>query len=613
MPTPSATVQVNLEPHVIGPCWLKDDSGNWILPVRTLGWQVIAWAADNLLNDEGGPWSFTLEQARLVLWFYAVDENGRFLYREGVVQRMKGWGKDPLAAVLCAVELVGPSQFSHFDHVGNPIGKPHPRAWVQLAAVAAKQNINTMGILRGLFSEACIREHRIDIGAERILAHGGVLRLEIVTSSFRSTEGNRPTFVVFNETHHWVSSNGGHELRAALRRNATKAKFGMARFLSITNSYKPGEDSVAEQQRLAYMDAIENGRHTSRILYDSLEAPTGSTIVPGYTRWDEERKVGIVDYNDDGTPIRPTFEEAAKHLGRILDIVKGDAYWLNIPDIIEEISNGETSVEDSKRFYYNSVELGDDTSFDPDDIRATIDPEVAEWRRGWEGDTLRIGWRKVKPDEPIVMFGDGSKSDDSTAVIGCRLSDGYVFTIGIWERPPKGRTRTWTAPRDEIDARVHEAMTRFKVSAFWFDPSHAKEDETGGGYWDSLVDAWHREWGDDWDFWAQQTGDRRNAVGWDMTNPQHASDFVSAVERFTDEMEHHAFTWDGHPLLKKHLEQGRRRMSKDGRITIGKASRTSAKKIDAAVCAIGARMLRRYVLNRGLDEARPVYAWWAPV
>jgi hypothetical protein len=47
---------------------------------------------------------------RFILWWYAVDEFGRFVYRKGVLQRMKGWGKDPLLAVICLVELVGPSR-----------------------------------------------------------------------------------------------------------------------------------------------------------------------------------------------------------------------------------------------------------------------------------------------------------------------------------------------------------------------------------------------------------------------------------------------------------------------------------------------------------------------
>lgn len=63
-------------------------------------------------SEDGGPWKFTREQLRFVLHWYALDDNGRFSNRKGVLQRMKGWGKDPLLAVLCLVELVGPSRFT---------------------------------------------------------------------------------------------------------------------------------------------------------------------------------------------------------------------------------------------------------------------------------------------------------------------------------------------------------------------------------------------------------------------------------------------------------------------------------------------------------------------
>jgi hypothetical protein len=43
------------------------------------------------MNGEGS-WQFTLEQLRFVLWWYAVDESGEFVYRTGVLQRLKGWG-----------------------------------------------------------------------------------------------------------------------------------------------------------------------------------------------------------------------------------------------------------------------------------------------------------------------------------------------------------------------------------------------------------------------------------------------------------------------------------------------------------------------------------------
>lgn len=76
----------------MGPTWQRDGDG-WYLPKHTLGWQIAGWCSEWLQNDEGdGPWQFTLEQLRWLLWWYAVDETGRFIYRKGVLQRLKGWG-----------------------------------------------------------------------------------------------------------------------------------------------------------------------------------------------------------------------------------------------------------------------------------------------------------------------------------------------------------------------------------------------------------------------------------------------------------------------------------------------------------------------------------------
>lgn len=68
-----------------------NEDGSWYLPEKTLGWQILGWCSSYLLNDRGEPWRFTLEQSRFVLWWYAIDERGRFLYRSGVLQRLKGW------------------------------------------------------------------------------------------------------------------------------------------------------------------------------------------------------------------------------------------------------------------------------------------------------------------------------------------------------------------------------------------------------------------------------------------------------------------------------------------------------------------------------------------
>lgn len=88
-----AQVLADYPPNRIGPTWQVNEHGFWALPKRTLGWGVIEWISEHLLSPDGSgdPFQLTPEQARYVLWFYAVDEHGEFLYMNSVLQRLKGW------------------------------------------------------------------------------------------------------------------------------------------------------------------------------------------------------------------------------------------------------------------------------------------------------------------------------------------------------------------------------------------------------------------------------------------------------------------------------------------------------------------------------------------
>jgi hypothetical protein len=80
----------HVDPVYIGPTWKRSADGKFVLPERTLGWQILKWI--NRYVGVGQPWVPTKEQARFLLWWYAIDERGRFVYRDGVLQRIKGWG-----------------------------------------------------------------------------------------------------------------------------------------------------------------------------------------------------------------------------------------------------------------------------------------------------------------------------------------------------------------------------------------------------------------------------------------------------------------------------------------------------------------------------------------
>src|SRR5690606_843725 len=141
---------------------------------------------------------------RLTLWWYAMDPvSRRFLWRDGVIQRLKGWGKDPLIATWAAFEFVGPCRFGGIADEGNEWGVParqalgvqHPAAWVTIAAVSQDQTQNTMTLFPSILARRGIDEYRIDLGKEINYAGRGRARIEAVTSSPRALEGGRPTFV----------------------------------------------------------------------------------------------------------------------------------------------------------------------------------------------------------------------------------------------------------------------------------------------------------------------------------------------------------------------------------------------------------------------------------
>ena len=82
-----------------------------------------------------------------------------------------------------------------------------------------------------------------------------------------------------------------------------------------------------------------------------------------------------------------------------------------------------------------------------------------------------------------------------------------------------------------------------------------------------------------------------------MRSPERSREFTGAAERFLSEMTARRFTHDGDPRLRQHVRNARRRPNRYG-VSLGKEHRESARKVDLAVCAVGARMLRRMIQNK---------------
>ncbi len=496
---------------------------------------------------------------------------------------------------------------------GDPIGEEHEEAWVQVVAVSEKQTKNTMKLLPRMLSPQLMALHgmnKLDVGKTFVSAYGGSRMIEAVTSNPATLEGGRPTFVIRNETHHWTETTGGHELAEVIERNATKSAGGQARSLSITNAYDPAQGSVAQVQREAW-EAEQSGEAPSTgMFYDSIEAPETITMLPPEAK--EQWKASPTSQEE------KDYREACVRawLSTIIAAVRGDAVWLDIESLVNAILRRTTPVHVARRFWFNNIVSAADSWADAAAIDAGIDPLLRVNRlKEREGDQLRLGWI-VDPDDPIVMFFDGSKNDDSTGLVGCRLSDGYCFVIGIWSKPAGEAGKDWMSPRWEVNERVNEAFGRFNVVAFWADPSHTLDEDDSTRYWDAMIDSWHRTYKERLQTWAVQSGVGVSSVMWDMASSQRTAQFVAAVELVRGELHHKdpdgnyapQFVHDGHPALRAHLRNARESRGPDG-VSIRKSGRNSNKKIDLAVCLIGARMLRRVVLNQGVEEPQDTGGW----
>lgn len=513
---------------------------------RTLGYEALAWSAKYLRHPNGiragKRWQFTREQARFVLWFYAVDDSGRWIFDRADRRLAKGSGKSPFAAVMALIELLAPVRFAKFDDrvPGGCIGRRVPMPWVQIAAVSLDQTENTMRHVRAMVSKQNApklhEDYQLDVGKTQIfVAPEG--KLEVITSSAATAEGAEATFVIGDELEHWTVSNGGVELHNTLVDNLTKSG---SRFLGTLNAWKPGRGTVGE----AVFDdwvAQETGRAKTktRILYDARQAPPDTDMA------DE------------------------KSLRAGLEWVYQDCPWADIDSMIARIWRVSSKPDDSKRKYLNWPTASSDAWADPQDIAQMADAT-----------------KVVADGEQIVMFFDGSLSNDNTALVGCRLSDGHVFTIGVWEPFSADPDERPMVNVDAVDGAVERAFDTWDVVGFWADVRE----------WESFTKVvWPERYRDRLQVWASKGATRSEPIAWDMRAKDY--DFTMACELVEQEFQQHAFTHDGDPRLVEHLRNARRYEGRYG-ITVRKESQKSPKKIDAAVCLIGARMLWRIAKER---------------
>jgi hypothetical protein len=441
------------------------------LPKYTLGWDILDWGTTFLAQPDGKrqgePWVYSPEQALFILWFYAIDETGKFIYRRAVLERPKGWGKSPLLAAICCTEFMGPVKFAGWDAEGKPVGMPAPTPLVQIAAISDSQAENTYALCREMMlqGEFINAYPDVEVMLAKSVAPGG-RKLEKVTASPRGREGNRATFVVMDETHLWVPAEKGPELYEALSRNL--GKMG-GRFIETTNAPVPGQGSVAEKSHETYEKMMSGESVVQGLLFDT-------------------RQVDIDDIYDP--------EQAFPALRYVYgDAVHPEYGWVDINRIWQEINDPQYPEAVSRRFWFNQ----------------RVRPPSA-WLnyKAWM-DCRQTRIRKPHPTDTLALGFVGATREKAAGIVAVRLEDGALFNLGLWEAPEgahradriRAGMEPWDCPWGEIDARMRKILDHMNVVLVLCDPTHRRD----------IIARWHGDYGDIIEeFWMSNKAKMARAV-----------------------------------------------------------------------------------------------------
>lgn len=528
-----------------GPDPLGDD---W----PTLGHEVAAWIEANLVIPDGprrgSPFILTDEQYLHLLNCYRLRLNARpdmgsqaFVYYGALLVRPQKSGKDPLAAAQACAQALGPVRFAGWDADGEPVGAPMPTPWIQCAANSEDQVDNTFRPIFGMLSEGPVcNTPGLDIGQTRVnLPDGG--RIEPVTAAAKSRLGARITFATFTESGLYTESSGGVNLAKTMKRGLA----GMdGRWMELTNAWDPSERSVAQQT------------------------------------WESKAPGVFLDYRPPRVHVDLDDDQA---LRAELVYVYGDAAqenggWVNIDRIMEEVRDKSTGEGEARRFFLNEVTVGSVDAVD-----------AIKWANQVGKDT------HLKPKEVIALGFHGSMSRDATSLCAARLSDGQLFHLRTWEKPPHVPSTEWSIPRPEVHEAVADAFSAYTVTVMMASP-HTWQDE---------VNTWEGKW------------PKQILEIW--LNSEMRMDQI--IERFATAHRGDELTHDGDETLTKHalgsaLANGKRRPSAEERTAVQSefyqrvVKKSAVQSTSAFIAALLAYEARGWAIEHGLGQIqRPPNLW----
>lgn len=539
---------------------------------HSLGWIGVWWIETFVRHGRGGAQGMSIrygdEYTSFIVDCYAHDKKGRRLYDTAFFSRPKGTDKSGVAAALVLFEAFGPCRFdgwaeggetyeflgeTYTYQAGEPMGKPQHNPMIRIMATEEGQAGNTYdSVYFNLTNEDAplyqLRAYGLDVGLTRVILHtGGEIRPS--TTGSASKDGGLETFTVFDETHLYTTP-ALKGMYNTVSRNAVKRRKEGAWYIETTTMYAPGEESIAEETyRFAQM-ITEGKARNKRLLFDHRYAD-----VP------DVNPMKITD--DNGVERMETEDEYLKRMRESFEEAYGDAIaWNDIDGLMDSLFDPRQSITATFRYFFNALVAASD---------AWVDPQL--WKKNglkahlqkWLSLGLKPQWTGLRRGDQITLGFDGGRSDDATVLIACRVSDGLVAPIRIWEAPDTAEANDWTIDHQEVDAIVQQTHKKYRVVGFFADPP----------LWQDYVDKWSNLYADTYivkasaskplEFWTAQS-----------------SRMIPALERVHTAIANGELPHTDHPTLTRHVLNARRRERPQGTL-IGKERKKSPKKIDAAI------------------------------
>jgi hypothetical protein len=523
------------------------------VPYPTLGGQVANWIEANLVfgpgDLRGQPARLDPEKRALLYRMYEIypvghPNAGRRRFRRVALSLRKGSAKSEFSAWIAAAELHpdAPVRCVGWDTNGNPVGSGVTDPYIPLVAYTEEQSDEiAYGALRVILQYSRVARD-FDIGLQRIMRIGGDGKAVSLASSPDSRDGARTTFQVLDETHRWTLPRLLQAQKTMLA-NLPKRRLADAWSLETTTAPAPGEGSVAENT-MDYARQVADGQKAdSRLFFFHRQAS-------------EDLQLYHADGSLDMEAIRAAVIEAS---GPVAD-------WSDIDGICEQWADPTADRSYLERVWLNRLVRSSERAFDVQQWRKLAQPE------------------RVVPDGSLITLGfDGSRSGDSTALVGTHIASGHQWLVGLWEHPYG--IREWEVPVADVEAKLAEAMQRWDVWRLYADPP----------YWESYVAKW-----------AGQYGEER-VMNWytNRTRPM-----AYAMLSFSNAIAQGELTHDGSTGLQRHIGNACRRYPglKDEKgqplWLIYKERPDSPHKIDAAMAAALSWEARRDALAAGMGEDR---------